>query len=414
MALALLQILTCPAAAQGISIPGETGPASEPSSWDDSVAANPRTARLDLRGDRRSSRKSLSLDGPIGSGWGLRLQEADPGGVRRRSISWRGRGLSLLGGDLDPWEDEPLLEGATRFPGTAPVDEADSWLLGSGLRPNGLDAVGATGEWTTRGRLRVDRRHGRNPSSGTVGGAWGRWSTGLRADETDSGTTHVFSAGWSAGAARLRAAMGRRGAAAFWLHLDTTDGAVEGAATARWIQEGFRHGGIPSDWPGTRMFDAALRTGRIGSIQAALRARYLENDSVGMFDLSPRLDFATGPWLRWTFRNIDRWQTDSTSWHTLACRSRWAPGTIHPWVEQAWSDSGRGTTWATGIGMEWSRRDARVGIQAEWIPGTPPSLKAVQEHSLPGELGLRVRFQTACEWSADPNPNAQGTLECAW
>jgi len=380
------------------------------------VLADRSTARWAVRASPCSSRRSLSYQGSLDSSIFLEFQRSDPGGLRRRFLSWTTQDFAARVGDQEPWTEDPLVEGSSRHYGPMATSEASGWLDGSGLYPNGIDARGTDGGMLLRGRWRSDRSAG----GGTEGaGAFhigaGPIHLSLRSESGPAGSDHVLSTGVDWDRMRLRAAANQDGDPALWAGLDSSNGIWRWRGSARWISRGFRHGGIPDNWPGSSAADVSLGARIAPSTGGTLRIQAL-------------LDSAHGPVLRtglgvhmplcWHLQARGQGlvnQGRNTTWGSSRLGVGASCGTMHPWVEQSWSDSAGSTSTTTSLGFRWAPRGHAFRAEVLWTRGSQPTLLVSHEGRIPEkgwDLGFRVEGSDGLATSEVLR--GQAVLTCAW
>jgi hypothetical protein len=374
------------------------------------------TARWAVRASPYSSRRSLSYQGSFDPGFFLEFQRSDPGGPRRRILSWSTTDFSARLGDLETWTEDPLVEGASRHYGPMAPSEASGWMDGSGLYPNGIDARGTDGELTLRGRWRSDRCDGSGrEGAGVFHVGAGPIHLSLRSESGPEGSDHVVSTGVDWDRLRLRAASNQDGDPALWAGLDSSDGIWRWRGSARWISRGFRHGGIPDNWPGSSAADASLgariapATGGTLRIQALLDSAHgpvLRSSLLAHMPLLSHLQVRGQGLLN---------QGRITTWSSARLGVGASCGTLHPWVEQSWSDSSGSSGLATSLGFRWIPLGHAFRAEVLWARGAQPTLLVSHEGRIPEsgwDLGFRVEGSGGLV-SRDVL-RGQAVLTCAW
>ena len=226
--------------------------------WSDSLCIPSSAIDFSVRSTESGTRSSQSFRGPVGAGTSIDLRRVRPGSWTRRALGYSGGGLSLGAGDLDPWTDDPLLEGADR--GDAGAAGSESALLwGSGRRPNGLQAEADLDGSGARARWRSERpRVGPASGSGAVRFRSGAFSLGIRSQ--DGGRSrHAASLGLHGGTFSGWSSLDDDGDAAFLVRLDSTLDRLSLSGSARWVSRGMGHRGLPSGWSGSSAFDFSAR-----------------------------------------------------------------------------------------------------------------------------------------------------------
>ena len=331
-------------------------------------------------------------------------------------MSWTTPALSTRLGDLDAWTEDPLVEGASRYPGPMAPSETSGWLEGSGLYPNGIDARGTDGEVTLRGRWRSDRCDGPGQEgAGSFHAGAGPFHLSLRSEKGPAGSDHVVSTGVDWERLRLRAAINQRGDPALWAGLDSSDGIWHWRGSARWVSSGFRHGGIPANWPGSAAADMSLMARPSPGVGGSWRTQAL-------------LDSAHGPTLRTCVLAHLRPQAHlqlhaeglvnqgrNTTWGSARLGVGTSCGTLHPWVEQSWSDSTGTTGLSTSLGFRWVPRGHVLRAEVLWTRGAQPTLLVSHEGRIPvREWDLGFRVEGSSDLSTGDALRGQGVLTCAW
>lgn len=380
------------------------------------MLADRSTARYAVRASPSSSRKSLSVEDSPTEDLSLELQRSDPGGTRRRVLSWSSGEFSAKAGDLDTWAEDPLVEGNSRSRGSAAPSEAAGWLEGSGLYPNGIDARSAIGPIRLRGRWRSDRcaAAGREGAGAFHLGA-GMFHVSMRSEDGPAGSDRVGSAGIDWSRLHVRAATDDRGDPALWAAVDSSDGVWHLRGSSRWIPRGFRHGGIPQDWPGSAMADASLAARFAPGFGGTWRTQALLDSAHGAdfrTSLKTRARPASGLQLR-AEGLVDHRRGDT--WGSSRLGVGAADGSLRPWIEQSWSDSAGSPDLTTSVGMRWLARGHVLRAELLWKWDGAPSLFLSHEGTLPaGDWDLGFRIEGSSDLTTGNALRGQGVLTCAW
>jgi len=400
-----------------LPLPGENdlSPASVPT-WEDSVLADRSTARCAVRATSSSSRKSMSIKGSPTDDLFVEYQSSDPGGTRRRVVSWRVGDFSARVGDLDTWTEDPLVEGNPSSFGSAALSDASGWLEGSGLYPNGIDVRTLDGPLSLRGRWRSDRLDGsRREGAGSVHIGAGAFQASLRSEDGSAGSDRVGSAGFDLSRFHFRGASNDRGDPAFWAGVDSSDGIWHLRGSSRWISHGFRHGGIPKAWPGTAATDLSLAAKFSPGFGGTWRTQALLDSAHGA-DLRTSIKTRARPvpGVQLRAEGLVDHRRNGT-WASSRLGVGTTRGAVRPWIEQSWSDSTGSPDLTTSLGLRWFPRGHALRAEILWNWRDGPSLLLSHEGSIPTggwDLGFRIEGGTDL-----PSANAlrgQGVLTCAW
>lgn len=290
---------------------------------------------------------SLRLDGWEGSFAGRCDSHCAP---TRRRLSWHDDNSRLEAGDLSPWNDEPLLEGASpRETQPGPLSR-----LGSARRVAGLDAEGRDGEllpWPVGIHSRVSSSGAGGTRATMLAGA-GIVRLGLTSS-SDSGSAPLGLGGIVLGEEGLQlqaSHLGMPGNGAWRIALRTSSRSFR----QEWE---FLHGPAGD-------FHDRLPTGMAGSTQATLRLRWSDGASKASIEGRARSDSTSrrdllvlGTCSRdvagWTGRLRSRWtrlgEADRIALTPGIARSR---GSLRPWAEVAWSDAAPPRS---SFGIRWIR-----------------------------------------------------------
>ena len=226
--------------------------------WSDSTRASGAdrlAARATLSGRDGSSRRNLSFRANDVGGFDGELQQADPGGIRRRSIGWRSDVVRFAAGDLGPWKDHLLLEGTSVVSGPRDTATSRQILYGSGTRPNGLELRIQGESATLRVRQRIERGLDDDPRLSTaLAASVGPIALGWRRSDSGAGgpAGQVATAGWNRRGLQMEAAwldpFGQRSAGAFAAQAGFRRDRQRVDLQIRHLSRGFRHDGLSRRW----------------------------------------------------------------------------------------------------------------------------------------------------------------------
>lgn len=369
-----------------------------------------------MKASPSSSRKSISFQGSPDDDLFLELQRSDPGGPRRRILSWRTDNFSAQIGDLDPWKEDPLVEGAPRADGPAALSESSGWMEGSGLYPNGIDAKSGSGPLSLRGRWRSDRCDGPGrEGAGAVHVGAGSLQLSLRSEDGRTGSSRIGSAGWDWSRFHVRAATNDHGDPALWAGVDSSDGIWHWRGASRWISPGFRHGGIPQNWPGSAAMDASLAADFAKGLGGSWRTQALLDSTHGA-DLrtSVQTRARPAPELQLRAEGLIDHRRDRT-WGSSRLGIGRSGGALRPWLEQSWSDSAGPPDLTTSVGLRWVPGGHVLRAELLWKWGASPSLFLSHEGKVPaGDWDLGFRIEGSSDLATGNALRGQGVLTCAW
>ena len=302
----------------------------------------------------RRTRTSYDASGRVGA-WQATLAGRDDSGwspVRQR-VSWTESDMGVQMGDLAPWSDEPLVEGASRRSGTGhPLGS-----LGSGNGVSGIDAHVTDHEtlpWSvsvrsrvaasTLGRGRASTLFGAGPFRAGVAASQGRPALAIGGIGVDAEDAHLDAsmiagdAGW-----------GMHGA------ISAHAGSAKHSIEVRKVDRGLDHDGLPKGWSGAT--HAQARSLWRGDESSASVSGDVGEDSSGR-----RRTRAFGE-LSHDWRGVEarlrtRWTRSPTSESYRAtpglARSL---GHFRPWFEVAIPSEGSAVP---SLGAAWRGRDLRA------------------------------------------------------
>jgi|GEM_PF-4516939 len=334
-----------------------------------------------------------------------------PGGLRRRRVSSTSENGNFVAGDLDPWEDAPFLEGASRRWGPSTKDESEAWLHGSGRLPNGLESVSSWRGFELRSRWRDDRRKTENATSAAMEAGWSGFHAGLRAERPDGGKCAV--AGWRDGSWNLSALATGEGPKGARLAGSSASTGLRGEL--RWVSGAVRHGGLPSGWSGATAARLSWKNPAASDMIDGIRLEAERRDELdrilaqlGWTPIRSPLEISTRP--------ATTWRSRETPHGSVVVRvGRSDPGPWKPSLEGTWSDSAAGMGLSGGAQLAWSSGGRRSAAGALSRPGSPVQVFAEQTGSVrSGRHSAEVSIRLRAFWAADPRVRAEGGLSCAW
>ncbi len=393
--------------------------------WSDSTRASGAdrlAARATLSGRDGSSRRNLSFRANDVGGFDGELQQADPGGIRRRSIGWRSDVVRFAAGDLGPWKDHLLLEGTSVVSGPRDTATSRQILYGSGTRPNGLELRIQGESATLRVRQRIERGLDDDPRLSTaLAASVGPIALGWRRSDSGAGgpAGQVATAGWESRSLRAEAGwldpLGPRSAFAAASRARFRLGRQRGEVQRRHLDRGFRHDGISRRWSaGTTAValdlerevapDRGLSLGldgardSLGKVGARARtALRIEDPS---FDL--RL---SGTWSE-NLARTPRWSTGAR----LEGKGR----LLAPRLLVGVADSAQRPRIGARFALLLRRDGQELSLSGAW--GATAGPRWIASHRTRQAGPGRVEFLIAVSGAARTNPalSAQGSLSAAW
>lgn len=344
-------------------------------------------------------------------GFGFEWARSQPGGPRRRQATWWTENGTVTAGDLDPWKDSPLLEGASRRRGPSTRDEREAWRRGSGMLPNGLESEGRWGSFRIRSRVRDDRDKTEDLRSAAMELAWGGFHAGIRTEDPTG--EKCATAGWrndrwnlsglglvsGFSGARLRRGPGPEGI----------------SGEARWVSARVRHGGVPSDWPGVGAASMAWENPAHDPLLDNLRGEV----TLGQEEIRTR---ASSLWrrtwepVRFSVGPSVGWNSASGVQERLVIRlQRAEPRGWQPSLEASWTDSTKGGQGSVGGALAHGNQGRKSAVGGRYGGDGIARLFLEQSgtllaggHSI--ELSLRLRTEAATQ----PRTWAEGGIECHW
>ncbi len=186
------------------------------------------------------------------------IQHSDPGGLRRRSLSWKTEQFFGQIGDLSAWADHPLLEGTSLQSGKRDTSLDRQILYGSGTHPNGLDLNASWNDLHTRSRQRWEMAaNGRAKGSSTVLAQYGPVCAGVRVSDSDnaSSATHLFLLGFQNSLVQVDGTIlelpSTGVSSAVFARIDQGREESDLEVKFRHVSKDFVHDGLPAHWAGT-------------------------------------------------------------------------------------------------------------------------------------------------------------------
>lgn len=325
--------------------------------WDDSLArASSARGKLSWASSVRggSCRSVANLEHASEEGFSLSLRHSDPGGLKRRKLSYNSEAISLRAGDLSPWSDLRLLEGASSRKGwKGDTTLVDRLMFGSGSTINGLEAEASGVDAAARARLVYGKtRSGEMAGSGSASVRWRSATIGLRyvlPDSAGADAGCVAAIGVGGPNSHLEVAIAdpsrSRSSVSMLGRIAADAGDVRMSLAGRHVPAGFRHEGLPSGWNGTSAATASLsrridQGSRVGFVLDALR------DSTGRVGARGLAEVEAGiPEVR--LRSRAGWSENSPKAPRWNARSvaTFESGSLSPSIGVAISDSaGRNST----------------------------------------------------------------------
>jgi hypothetical protein len=213
------------------------------------------SARWTIASRDGTQRQNLSSRGSWEESLSWEIQQADPGGLRRRRLAWHANSFDLALGDLGPWRDHPLLEGTSMVSGPRDTSLDRQILLGSGTHPNGADLGVEWNGFRVLARQRVERASTdaeRLSSAAVV--EYGFLSAGFRVADSGSGSpgSRVATLGWRGygfqGEVAMLEPFESHSAAAIQLHGGVGSAPQRLEIELHHLEPGFRHDGLSKRW----------------------------------------------------------------------------------------------------------------------------------------------------------------------
>lgn len=344
-------------------------------------------------------------------GISLQWARSRPGGLRRRHLEVVTENVSLAAGDLDPWSNNPLLEGASRQWGSSTSNEAEAWMRGSGKLPNGLESAGSLGPFALRSRWREDRRKTVNNRSGAVEIGWNQLHAGLRIEQPsdEKCATLVWrEATWNVSGLATTERFGG-------MRIRTEPGENGLSSEARWVSGAMHHNGLPSGWSGTTAAQLVWKNPSTKPIFDGFRLEWMRREVMDRALAQSRWRGEIG-WVEGSLRPAMAWSSLGALHGGIQGRiQRSDRGGWQPSLDAAWSDTALGTGLALSGELAWSGSGRRTSIGALWRERETPQISLQQTGSVRAdkhavELSIRLRSEAAKE----PQVWAEGGVSCAW
>ena len=376
-----------------------------------STAARDGTTRQNL-----SARKS-AIQGVSGE-----IQHADPGGLRRRSLSWRGEAFRLGLGDLGPWADHPLLEGTSLVSGPRDTSLDRQFLYGSGTAPNGIDLSAKRASLRLLARQRIERGESGSPRLSSAGVAeLGPVSLGLRVADSGTGAraSQVASLGLEVFGMRGEAAwldpFGAQRAFAIHGQGRFESKRVRADVQVRHLASGFRHDGLSRRWKPGSALSASLRRELATDLGLSLRLDGAR-DSLGKVGARTRTSLHLDDTL-FDLRLAGSWSENMSSsprW-SVGSQLGFERGAFAPALSFAFSDSARGPAASVRLELGLHSGSQELSISGSHSTNTGPRWTGL--HKTTFEAGnSRLEFILSVSGSPrrDAPLNGQGSLAYAW
>lgn len=367
-------------------------------------------------------RQNLSARQSATQGISWEVQHADPGGLRRRAISWRGDFVGVAIGDLAPWSDHPLLEGTSVVTGPRDTALERQILYGSGTHPNGLD-LNAKWRWVrVQARQRIERADmGAVRLSSAVVTELGPVSLGLRLADSSAGTpvTRVASFGLQGFGMRGEAAWldpyGPRSATAFQGQGRFASDLSRLDIQFRHLEAGFSHDGLSKRWSTGTAAAIGLQRDIASDVGLTLQLDGAR-DSLGKVGARTRsmlhLEHSLFDWIMagtWSenMNHVPRWSIGSQIGGKLDFLS--------PGVAFAVSDSAGKPSASVRLGMKLQRGSQELSTSGSYATHGGPRWTAQHKTTFDAE-NRRLEFLLSVAGGLRPTSTllAQGSLACAW
>jgi len=380
------------------------------------------SARLTVASRDGTRRQNLSTRGSWEGELSWELQQADPGGLRRRRIAWHDSSVDLALGDLGPWPDHPLLEGTSMVSGPRDSSLDRQILLGSGTRPNGADLGFGWNGFHLLARQRVERANAnaQRLSTATVV-EYGFLSAGFRVADSGSGSpgTRVASLGWRGFGFQAEAAMlepfETPSIAAFQLHGGVGSGLQHLDVQFHHLEPGFRHDGLSKRWATGTSGSIGLKRELVQDTRLSIRLEGSRDSlrKVGARTISalrvddPSFDVELGGSFSENMLHAPRWSIGS----------RWESefGFLVPRVEFTFSDSA--FLPSASFRFELRARSNAQELSTSGSYSTTAGPRWTGQHKTILDAGSR-RLEFLLSVASGLRPasavTAQGSLACTW
>lgn len=368
-----------------------------------------------------STRQNLSTRGSWDGRLSWELQQADPGGLRRRRLAWRGPEFELALGDLGPWPDHPLLEGTSLVSGPRDTAVDRQILFGSGTRPNGVDLALGRKRLRLLARQRVERSETASARLSTAAALEvGPLSAGFRVSDSGAAApaTHLATMGWNLAGIQGEAAVldpwGSR-SEAFQIRGGFGPDTRRLEIQLHHLEPGFHHDGISRRWATGTAGSIGLKTGSADAARLSVRLEGAR-DSLGkvgartltslrladpLFDLELAGSFS---------ENLD----DAPRW-TVGSRLETEIGFLHPRLAFAFSDSALHPS--ASVQFEAAARSNGQELSAIGSYSTNAGPRWTAQHRTAMEAGdrrLEFVLSVATGLRASSKLAAQGSVACVW
>jgi hypothetical protein len=345
------------------------------------------------------------------TGIGLQWARSQPGGLRRRRIESATENVSWSAGDLDPWNDAPLLEGVSRQWGPSTLDEQEAWRRGSGKLPNGLESQLRRGSVQVRSRWREDRRKAENHRSGTVELGWRQFHAGLRSEQPADakGATLAWrDSVWNVSGLATAERFGG-------FRVQRASRSEGHSGEARWVSGAVRHSGLPSGWSGTTAMRWAWDNPDKHPMFDGFRLEATRRERTDRALARSKWRIVLGP-VQTSLRPALVWSSPGALHAGIHGRlQRTEPGLWQPSLEAAWSDTISRTGMNLAGSLAWSGNGRRTSVGAHWREEESPQISLQQSGSVrSGKHGVELSLQLRSEWKMAPQVWAQGGISCAW
>lgn len=344
-------------------------------------------------------------------GIGLQWARSQPGGLRRRHAEVVTNNVSIAAGDLDPWNDAPLLEGVSRQWGPATADEAEAWMRGSGKLPNGLESMGSLGPLELRSRWREDRRKTENDRSGAVEIGWNQLHAGLRTEQPTDEKCATF--GWRDATWNLSGLATEERFGGVSIRKAPGDNGL--SSQARWVSGAMHHNGLPSGWSGTTAMQVIWKNPSTKPILDGFRLEWMRREGMDRALAQSRWRGEVGR-VEGSLRPALRWSSPGALHGGIQGRlQRSDRGGWQPSLDAAWSDTAVGTGLALAGELAWSGNGRRTSAGVLWREEEATQVSVQQTGSVrAGKQSVELSIRLRSEATKEPQVWAEGGISCAW
>ncbi|MBK9578155.1 MAG: hypothetical protein IPK50_09735 [Fibrobacterota bacterium] len=344
-------------------------------------------------------------------GIGMQWARSQPGGLRRRRIDVVTENVSVGAGDLDPWSDNPLLEGASRQWGPATSDEAEAWMRGSGKLPNGVESAGSRGPLQLRSRWREDRRKSEDNRSGAVEIGWNQLHAGLRTEQPTGGKFATLSwrdSTWSLSGLATQERLGG-------LRIRKEPGESGLSGEARWVSGAMHHNGLPSGWSGTTAAQVIWKNPSTKPLLDGFRLEWTRREEMDRALAQSRWRKETG-WVEGSLRPSLAWSSPGALHGGVQGRlQRSDRGGWQPSLDASWSDTAVGTGLSLAGTLAWSGVGRRTSAGVFWREEEVTQVSVQQTGSVrAGKHSVELSIRMRSEATKEPQVWAEGGISCAW